>query len=99
MLLLCAIFISVYLRIFLMIRVSPRSTLTDTRFPYTTLFRSHHAAVLSVFSRGRRMLLTRKTLWSCCSAALLGACVSSSAIAQSAAAPEKLTDQIGRAHV
>src|SRR3546814_2101324 len=47
---------------------------------------------LSVFSRGRRMLLTRKTLWSCCSAALLGACVSSSAIAQSAAAPEKLTD-------
>src|SRR3546814_11474634 len=38
------------------------------------------------------MLLTRKTLWSCCSAALLGACVSSSAIAQSAAAPEKLTD-------
>src|SRR3546814_1917907 len=27
---------------FLMIRRPPRSTRTDTRFPYTTLFRSHH---------------------------------------------------------
>src|SRR3546814_15258631 len=27
---------------FLMIRRPPRSTLTDTLFPYTTLFRSHH---------------------------------------------------------
>src|SRR3546814_11102019 len=30
---------------FLMIRRPPRSTRTDTLFPYTTLFRSHHAAV------------------------------------------------------
>src|SRR3546814_5973825 len=29
---------------FLMIRRPPRSTRTDTLFPYTTLFRSHHAA-------------------------------------------------------
>src|SRR3546814_14239528 len=28
---------------FLMIRRPPRSTRTDTRFPYTTLFRSHDA--------------------------------------------------------
>src|SRR3546814_1289132 len=28
---------------FLMIRRPPRSTRTDTLFPYTTLFRSHHA--------------------------------------------------------
>lgn len=39
------------------------------------------------------MLLTRKTLWSCCAAVLLAAGASSSAIAQDAAAtPEKLTD-------
>src|SRR3546814_7178591 len=29
--------------VFLMIRRPPRSTRTDTRFPYTTLFRSHVA--------------------------------------------------------
>src|SRR3546814_4487792 len=29
-------------RFFLMIRRPPRSTRTDTLFPYTTLFRSHH---------------------------------------------------------
>src|SRR3546814_11918325 len=28
---------------FLMVRRPPRSTRTDTLFPYTTLFRSHHA--------------------------------------------------------
>src|SRR3546814_17295306 len=27
-----------------MIRLPPRSTLTDTRLPYSTLFRSHHGA-------------------------------------------------------
>src|SRR3546814_12926194 len=32
---------SVYLFFFLMIRRPPRSTRTDTLFPYTTLFRSH----------------------------------------------------------
>src|SRR3546814_9610919 len=32
---------------FLMIRRPPRSTRTDTLFPYTTLFRSHQAAVRS----------------------------------------------------
>src|SRR3546814_17213425 len=31
---------------FLMIRRPPRSTRTDTLFPYTTLFRSHHATAL-----------------------------------------------------
>src|SRR3546814_18434629 len=30
-----------FLFFFLMIRRPPRSTRTDTRFPYTTLFRSH----------------------------------------------------------
>src|SRR3546814_3903186 len=32
---------------FLMIRRPPRSTRTDTLFPYTTLFRSHPPAILS----------------------------------------------------
>src|SRR3546814_2202723 len=34
----------VFIFFFLMIRRPPRSTRTDTLFPYTTLFRSHHPA-------------------------------------------------------
>src|SRR3546814_20877886 len=39
----CLLLICMYLRFvfFLMIRRPPRSTRTDTLFPYTTLFRSH----------------------------------------------------------
>src|SRR3546814_10294161 len=37
---LCRVCVSVYFIIFLMIRRPPRSTRTDTLFPYTTLFRS-----------------------------------------------------------
>src|SRR3546814_15123840 len=33
--------LSIYFFFFLMIRRPPRSTRTDTLFPYTTLFRSH----------------------------------------------------------
>src|SRR3546814_20701480 len=36
-----ALFISLLVIFFLMIRLPPRSTRTDTLFPYTTLFRSH----------------------------------------------------------
>src|SRR3546814_10016161 len=36
----CYIFSTLYLFFFLMIRRPPRSTRTDTLFPYTTLFRS-----------------------------------------------------------
>src|SRR3546814_1893498 len=39
---------------FLMIRRPPRSTRTDTLFPYTTLFRSLRAAALSAAGRRRR---------------------------------------------
>src|SRR3546814_17557835 len=35
---------------FLMIRRPPRSTRTDTRFPYTTLFRSHLLAAVREFA-------------------------------------------------
>src|SRR3546814_10278382 len=41
---------------FLMIRRPPRSTRTDTLFPYTTLFRSHHLDRSGTRSRGRRAL-------------------------------------------
>src|SRR3546814_2879039 len=39
---------------FLMIRRQPRSTRTDTLFPYTTLFRSHSWGVESVGWRYRK---------------------------------------------
>src|SRR3546814_1935722 len=38
-----------------MIRRPPRSTRTDTLFPYTTLFRSYLSSVRSVFVRRRRL--------------------------------------------
>src|SRR3546814_18353753 len=40
----CIIYLS-YLFVFLMIRRPPRSTRTDTLFPYTTLFRSLEAGL------------------------------------------------------
>src|SRR3546814_11679767 len=44
-----AVFVSYFFVFFLMIRRPPRSTRTDTLFPYTTLFRSEglHAGVVS----------------------------------------------------
>src|SRR3546814_7924656 len=42
---LCSSFIYIYF-FFLMIRRPPRSTRTDTLFPYTTLFRSYHYDML-----------------------------------------------------
>src|SRR3546814_13546208 len=45
----CLVFSCVYVYeflFFLMIRRPPRTTRTDTRFPYTTLFRSDRAPVL-----------------------------------------------------
>src|SRR3546814_9157103 len=38
---------------FLMIRRPPRSTRTDTLFPYTTLFRSHHRFAIRRYDYGR----------------------------------------------
>src|SRR3546814_5027601 len=37
-----------------MIRRPPRSTRTDTLFPYTTLFRSYRARARNLYARGRR---------------------------------------------
>src|SRR3546814_20379338 len=39
---------------FLMIRRPPRSTRTDTLFPYTTLFRSHEAGLRAALTKGLR---------------------------------------------
>src|SRR3546814_10938491 len=47
----CFILMTLILLIFLMIRLPPRSTRTDTLFPYTTLFRSD-----DVPGRSRRSL-------------------------------------------
>src|SRR3546814_4104493 len=40
-----------------MIRRPPRSTLTDTLFPYTTLFRSADLGDVDVAGRGRRVVV------------------------------------------
>src|SRR3546814_13415006 len=48
---------------FLMIRRPPRSTRTDTLFPYTTLFRSARAIGVSK-STGRQSLRLRRPRWS-----------------------------------
>src|SRR3546814_12493052 len=46
---------------FLMIRRPPRSTRTDTLFPYTTLFRSAKAEELGVHSPEGRRAITQRT--------------------------------------
>src|SRR3546814_12251997 len=43
--------------VLLMIRLPPRSTRTDTRFPYTTLFRSVRVAQSDVLNDDRRCLV------------------------------------------
>src|SRR3546814_18814700 len=43
---------------FLMIRRPPRSTRTDTLFPYTTLFRSPWSAVACQSGRGEKIMTT-----------------------------------------
>src|SRR3546814_7099469 len=51
----CYLLLDVLIFFFLMIRRPPRSTRTDTLFPYTTLFRSiRHTAIQSRASRIRR---------------------------------------------
>src|SRR3546814_10549577 len=44
-------YVTIYLFFFLMIRRPPRSTRTDTLFPYTTLFRSHYIRCLTLPAR------------------------------------------------
>src|SRR3546814_6088596 len=47
---------------FLMIRRPPRSTRTDTLFPYTTLFRSETLGIAPLASRAGGRFLGRQTL-------------------------------------
>src|SRR3546814_1368942 len=54
----CAILSSCFFIFFLMIRRPPRSTRTDTLFPYTTLFRSIvQTSSISPFAHARRRIL------------------------------------------
>src|SRR3546814_15019770 len=48
----CLVSLFLFFFFFLMIRRPPRSTRTDTLFPYTTLFRSAHAGPESGPDRG-----------------------------------------------
>src|SRR3546814_16718012 len=48
--------------LFLMIRRPPRSTRTDTLFPYTTLFRSDLEELDGEFERSRYAMLPRRQL-------------------------------------
>src|SRR3546814_15720706 len=45
---------------FLMIRRPPRSTRTDTLFPYTTLFRSHHYYAAQIDGNGEYRITGKK---------------------------------------
>src|SRR3546814_19686571 len=55
--LLCFVFLVCFFVFFLMIRLPPRSTRTDTLFPYTTLFRSalarEGAGIAVMYARSR----------------------------------------------
>src|SRR3546814_2946442 len=61
-----------------MIRLPPRSTLTDTLFPYTTLFRSSTACSTSTTAIGwkaaRRWSSTWTAAWRSCPGPRSGAC-------------------------
>src|SRR3546814_19980406 len=50
---------------FLRIRRPPRSTRTDTLFPYTTLFRSEYARIVEVMPQGISMRLNVATAFDC----------------------------------
>src|SRR3546814_18630283 len=59
--------LKLFVFVFLMIRLPPRSTRTDTLFPYTTLFRSHRPASATAAARsgaaashGQRSLADRE---------------------------------------
>src|SRR3546814_2395249 len=53
-----SIVVSVYCFFFLMIRRPPRSTRTDTLFPYTTLFRSMLGVVIGIMVFGVGVVFT-----------------------------------------
>src|SRR3546814_6756699 len=60
---------------FLMIRRPPRSTRTDTLFPYTTLFRSRSRTVIFRFCRSCSLRTPSKVVLlqsTCCSLSLIG---------------------------
>src|SRR3546814_5899069 len=71
---------------FLMIRRPPRSTRTDTLFPYTTLFRAIHTVLKEDQMSGNRSNFVRLTS-TACTAAMIAMAFGSQAHAQAAAPP------------
>src|SRR3546814_14347867 len=92
---LCVLLLLVFFVFFcLMIRRPPRSTRTDTRFPYTTLFRSPRAT--SMFNLRSAAGLGN---WNGREAFELLLTSIPTALSEVRAAGRELTKQIGRAHV
>src|SRR3546814_20372557 len=90
--------------IFLMIRRPPRSTRTDTLFPYTTLFRSIDVVALRVRTRARQQKygvrrLEHPSRVECFLDGAVGACDGGIATLRIADDVEARLGQIGRAHV
>src|SRR3546814_9511387 len=85
---------------FLMIRRPPRSTRTDTLFPYTTLFRSRHTSRRPPpvrFRRRRNLPMHRPARSARTRPSRCGAC--RGGCGRSRRARLRPADQIGRAHV
>src|SRR3546814_11341834 len=75
---------------FLMIRRPPRSTRTDTLFPYTTLFRSPDA---------RHRVTEVRTVFKAAGFACVLLAVGPAALAAGPTAEQRTPEEIGRAHV
>src|SRR3546814_11154622 len=92
---LCCKLLCILLVFFLMIRRPPRSTRTDTLFPYTTLFRS---IIQSFGQLAERLRMIRKFSLGLASVVLVAA--PTAAMAASVGFNLRLTvAEIGRAHV
>src|SRR3546814_15545931 len=82
----------VFFFFFLMIRRPPRSTRTDTLFPYTTLFRSDHVR-LHLLGRQPKILRHARV------AHELGTVAADTVVDEGACTPLQRRPEIGRAHV
>src|SRR3546814_12412271 len=85
--LLCGLYVSLFLFVCLMIRRPPRSTRTDTLFPYTTLFRSG----INSFTENKH--------WGCSGSLIIDARIKPHHAPPLVKDPEIEKREIGRAHV
>src|SRR3546814_16089266 len=75
-----------------MIRRPPRSTRTDTLFPYTTLFRSEHDGQLAPLALAHRGELAAKGQRPAEPGSIAGAAMGASQVGEDAHQPEALVD-------